>query len=93
MSETAMGQILDTVKETEFFNFFSLSETGRESKEDGSEVITFQTDPEGFFYEFVVVDVTVDAAQRSVLLKLDRAFVDDSQNGLFARDIVKGMLG
>jgi len=78
---------------SDFFTFFHLSEAGVPANAAPSAWHAFR--PSGpAFHDLVELDVLTspDGTIGAAYLGLDRAFVDDPQNGVFARDIVKSFL-
>jgi hypothetical protein len=86
------GKNPEEAKKTEFFRWFHLEQTGIASQ-DGGRVISFK--PSGpNFHQLVTVKVTTAAGEvlRGMELILNRSFIDDPREGLFARDIAKSFL-
>ena len=75
------------------FKFFNLTEAGPRTSEGGLNVVTFRP-AGGNFRRLVKVNVTVggDGAVRAMELTVDRSFVEDRANGIFARDVAKSFL-
>lgn len=80
-------------KETDFFRWFSLTETGSAKDENGRKVVTFRPESEKF-HGLVSLDVVLheDGTIAVVHLSLARAFVEDEIDGIFARDIAKSFI-
>jgi hypothetical protein len=86
------GGTLDQAKQTGFFKWFMLEQTG-ESTENGGKQFVFQ--PSGDrFHNLTRVNVKVDGQGHivAVELALQREFVDSSSVGIYARDIAKSFL-
>lgn len=87
-----MGENLEQAKQTDFFRFFNLEQT-QATRIDGNTVTSFK--PSGAkFRPLVTVKVTTGAEGRIKALEMVvlRSFIDDPQNGIFARDIAKSFL-
>jgi hypothetical protein len=80
-------------KESEFFSWFHLEEDGAPREQGDRKIILFRPTGE-VFRDLVTVTAAVDGEGRirEMELVLSRAFVDDDANGIFARDIAKGLL-
>lgn len=89
----AIGDRLEEMRQTDFFKFFNLTEAEPRTSERGLSVISFRPGG-GNFRRLVRVAVTVnsDGVVRAMELSLERSFVDDPANGIFARDIAKSFL-
>lgn len=89
-----LGHRLEIIrKESDFFVWFHLEETGPARKEGEKKIVTFKPTSEAF-RELVATMFTVDGEDRirEIELVLARSFVDDAVNGIFARDIAKSLL-
>jgi hypothetical protein len=87
-----LGENLEEANQTNFFRFFNLEQT-QAARIGGNTVTSFK--PSGAkFRPLVTVKVTTDAEGRiqAVEMVVLRSFIDDPQNGLFARDIAKSFL-
>lgn len=87
-----LGENLEQAKQTDFFRFFHLEQT-QATRIDGNTVTSFK--PSGAkFRPLVRVKITTDAEGRIKALEMVvfRSFIDDPQNGIFARDIAKSFL-
>lgn len=80
-------------KESDFFIRFHLEEMEPARQEGGKKIVTFKPAGEAF-RDLVTVTVTVDGEGRirEMELVLTRSFVDDTANGIYARDIAKSLL-
>jgi hypothetical protein len=89
---SGFGETLEQAKQTGFFQWFMLEQTG-ESAENGGQKVVFQPSGERF-HNLTRVSVTLDARGRivAVELALDREFVDSLSIGIYARDISKSFL-
>jgi hypothetical protein len=89
---SGFGETLEQAKQTGFFKWFTLEQTG-ESPEKGGKQVSFQPTGERF-HDLARVNVTVDGQGRIVAaeLVLQRMFVESSSEGIFARDITKSFL-
>jgi hypothetical protein len=89
----AVGDRLEEMRQTDFFKFFHLTEAGPRASEGGLAVVTFRPGG-GPFQRLVKVVVAEDAGGvvRAMELTIDRPFVEDRANGIFARDIAKSFL-
>jgi hypothetical protein len=92
-ARAGVGGTLEAAKQADFFKFFGLVEDGRRAEERGLAVVSFRPRSEKF-RELVrlVVKVNADDSIREMELTLERSFVDDAANGVFARDIAKSFL-
>lgn len=89
----SMPRNLKAEQDSDFFTFFHLSEVGVPAADTARAWHAFR--PSGpAFHDLVELDVftSPDGTIGATYLGLDRAFVDDSRNGVFARDIVKSFL-
>jgi len=88
-----LGMRLPAAENTDFFTFFRLAETARESDAAGREVAVFKPTG-GAFRKLVTVRVTVGTRDEitEVGLELARSFIDSPTNRQFASDIAKSML-
>ena len=87
-----LGQELHQARDTWFFQWFHLQrQTARRDAEGG--LIRFGPQG-GAFRNKVVLDLAVDGvgAIASMTLGLERAFVDDADDGPYARDIAQAFL-
>ncbi len=87
-----LGERLEQAKTTPFFDWFHLEETGV-TRANGNALVSFK--PSGKkFHDLATVKVTTDARDRilAIELVLDRSFIDDPRDGIFARDIAKSFL-
>ena len=92
-AERLIGMKLDEAKKTDFFTFFRLLQTDAGTDDTKRTVLTFRPENKEFG-KLVQVRVTL-AADETLLgmeVAMDRKFVDDRLNGLFARDISKSLL-
>src|SRR5438067_1669951 len=89
----AVGDKLEEMRQTDFFKFFNLTEAEPRTSEGGLNLVTFRP-AGGNFRRLVKVSVTVggDGAVRAMELTVDRSFVEDRANGIFARDVAKSFL-
>ena len=85
----SFGEHLEQARQTEFFRWFQLEETGRSEK-----VVHFKPSGEKF-RSLVTLDLTIDSKGRLVgaELILSRSFIDSGRDGMFARDIAKSFVG
>jgi hypothetical protein len=86
------GETLEQAKQTGFFKWFMLEQTG-ESAENGGKKLVFQ--PSGDrFHDLARVNVKLDGQGHivGIELALRRDFVDSSSVGIYARDIAKSFL-
>lgn len=94
-SEATFGHLDSTlaqVQKSSFFTWFHLEQAGG-SIRDGCSIVSFKPSEEQF-HDLVTLDVTLDADNCLLALELilQRSFVDDSRNGVYARDIGKSFL-
>lgn len=92
-SESLLGSKLEDAKQTDFFKFFNLKESGAYFALEKNVVVGFR--PEGpMFRDLVSVNVTLDINETivGIDLILARSFADHKTNGIFARDIAKSFL-
>jgi hypothetical protein len=84
---------IDDAKQTDFFRWFSFAETGTARDADGNAVVSFRPSGEKF-HRLVKLDAVLDGQGciDSLRLSLAKSFLDDNQDGLFARDITKSFL-
>jgi hypothetical protein len=89
----ALGDSLDSAKQTHFFRWFHLEPIGSGKDAMGNEVIEFRPSGEKF-HNLVSLKVTCDADGRmlALALVLDREFLDSPQDGVFAADCAKSFL-
>ena len=90
-----LGHRLEKIrKDSDFFTWFHLEETGTPREEGDRKILTFKPSGETF-RELVTLTITIDGEGRirEMGLALARSFVEDSANGIFARDLVKSLLG
>ena len=87
-----LGMSLAEAQRTDFFGFFHLVETGRDSDERGRTVATFRPESEAMS-RIAAVGATLDGEGRIVgmSLSLARSFIDGRER-IFARDIAKSFL-
>ena len=87
-----LGQELHQARDTWFFQWFHLQRQTARREGDGG-LIRFSPQG-GAFRSKVVLDLAVDGsgAISSMTLGLERAFVDDPDDGPFARDIAQAFL-
>ncbi len=92
-AEAGVGGTLEAAKQTDFFKFFGLVEDGPRSTERGLTVVNFRPRA-GQFRQLVSLTVKVAAGDviREMSLTVERSFVDDRTNGIFARDIAKSFI-
>jgi hypothetical protein len=89
---SGFGETLEQAKQTGFFQWFMLEQTGVAAVNGGKE---FLYQPSGErFHDLARVKVTTDGRGRivAVELALQRGFVDSSSVGIYARDIAKSFL-
>jgi len=93
MHHSLLGMSLAEAKRTEFFSWFHLQQTGKETDAKSRPVMIFQPSG-GAFHELVTVRAALDNQERIVQfeLLLTRSFVDDKKQGVFANDIAKSFL-
>lgn len=87
-----LGDTLAQAKRSEFFGWFHLGETAKETN-NGLTTRTFRPSSEQF-HDLVTVQLTMDAhdkLERSALMIL-RAFIDHAESSTFAADITKSFL-
>ena len=89
----AFGDSIESIKQTNFFQWFCLEQTGQTKDEQRREITEFRPNGEKF-RRFVSFKVTRDSAGRMLALELalDRAFVDSPQDSVFAADIAKSFI-
>lgn len=87
------GDSLESVKQTNFFQWFCLEQTGQARDEQGREIIEFRPSGEKF-RQFVSLKVTRQSGGQMVAmdLTLDRDFINSSGDGVFAADIAKSFI-
>jgi hypothetical protein len=87
------GKNPEDAKKTEFFRWFHLEQTEAASQQDGGRVISFKPSAPKF-HHLVTVKVTTAAGEvlRGMELVVHRSFINDPQDGIFARDIAKSFL-
>jgi hypothetical protein len=88
-----IGRPLAAAEASELFTFFNLAQTAKLSC-GGGRALGFR--PTGArFHRLAGVEVVTDAkgAVAAMTLTLDRPFIDDPVNGVFARDLAKSFLG
>lgn len=80
-------------KDSDFFSWFHLEETGPAREEGDRKIVTFKPSGEAF-RDLVAIDTSMDGEGRirELVLVLKRSFIDDATNGIFARDIAKSLL-
>jgi hypothetical protein len=86
------GMKMDQARQTDFFTWFHLQQTGKEQTSQGA-IITFK--PSGKQFHVLVTVKVITATNgdlTSMELILSRAFVDSKQDGIFARDIAKSLI-
>lgn len=94
--EGMIGQPLTLVRESEFFKWFHLEEMDSWKLIERAATRFEPTNPD--FHNLVSVDAITKIADRRNLvteieLWLNRRFIDDPTDGIFARDIAKSFLG
>lgn len=89
-----MSLNLDTEQGSDFFTFFHLGPVGSPTAVAGSQAWHSFRPSGSAFQKLVALDVLTTANESIVAayLGLDRSFIDDSRNGIFARDIAKSFL-
>lgn len=89
----ALGDRLADATGTDLFTFFHLQRAGALRDAHAHMVISFRPGP-AKFAPLVTLNMTVNDKDRILRAQLlvDRSFIDDPQNGVFARDIVKTFL-
>jgi hypothetical protein len=88
-----LGESLEGVNKTDLFTWFHLTETSRVRAGRGRSVVKFK--PSGSkFHDLVTVEVSLNQSGRvvGISLLLERSFVEDDRDGVFARDIAKSLL-
>ena len=90
MDRTLLGQALSEVVASEFTRFFQFSEQQR-GPSGGGTLVLFQSAAQGFGAQ---VGWYLDGAGRvrGAMLVIRRAYLEDQQNGAFARDLVGSFL-
>lgn len=80
-------------KDSDFFTWFHLEETGPAREEGERKVLEFRPSGE-IFRELVSLAIVTNGEGRiqEMRLSLARSFVDDATNGIFARDLAKSLL-
>jgi len=93
-TQSLLGMNLSTAQNTDFFTFFHLVESGREQDSTRRSVVIFKPSSEAF-RKIVTVRTTLSSRNEIVQMELDlaRSFIDSSDEGRFANDIAKTMLG
>ena len=93
MHHPLLGMSLAEAKRTEFFTWFHLQQTGKETDAKNRPVVIFQPSG-GAFHELVSVRAGLDEHEHIVHfeLLLARSFIDDKKQGVFANDIAKSFL-
>lgn len=88
-----LGQSLAAARSNDLFTFFNLAQTSSRPCGDG-QALGFRPTG-GTFHSLAAVEVLTDAhgTIAAMTLMLDRAFINDPANGVFARDIAKSFLG
>jgi len=86
-----LGLALPDALKTDFFTFFHMTETGRQTAGAGT-VVTFK--PSGADFQKLVTLRATLAGQRIVAMELDlsRAFINSRTQRVFANDIAKSIL-
>jgi hypothetical protein len=90
----ALAVSLASAQKSDFFGFFNLAASGAPVAA-GPDAVWHSFRPTGSaFHALVEVDVLTDRQGNIVesLLGIDRAFVDNRANGVFARDLAKSFL-
>lgn len=87
------GKSLEDIQKTDFFIWFQLTETSRSQEKRGDTLVNFKPAGEKF-HDLVTVSLSIDSRQQifAIGLLLARSFIDDPQDGVFARDIAKSLL-
>jgi hypothetical protein len=87
-----LGRPLAAAQSSEFFTFFNMARTVSQRCGDG-QALGFRPTGERF-HPLAAVEVMTDAHGdvAAMALVLDRAFIDDPVNGVFASDIAKSFL-
>jgi hypothetical protein len=92
-AEAGVGGKLEAAKQADFFKFFGLVEDGPRANEGRLTVVNFRPRVEKFRrLVSLTVKVAGDDSIREMSLALERSFVDDRADGIFARDIAKSFL-
>jgi hypothetical protein len=91
---TSMPLNLQTERGSDFFTFFHLTEVGNPTMLGASQAWHSFRPSGQALHDLAELDVLVgsDGAISAAVLGLDRSFIDDSRNGVFARDIAKSFL-
>jgi len=91
--EKLLGQKIEEAKRTDFFTWFHLEQTGKDTDAQKHIVLTFKPTADKF-RKLVTVQVVLDTEDhiQSIQLTLARTFIDDRMDGVFARDIAKSLL-
>jgi hypothetical protein len=91
---TSMPLNLKTEQGSDFFTFFHLTETGAPVAGAASEAWHSFRPSGPAFHDLVELDVLAkpDGTIDAVSLGMDRSFIDDPTNGIFARDLAKSFL-
>lgn len=91
---TSMPLHLKTEQGSDFFTFFHLAEVGVPTTVGASQAWHSFRPSGPAFHDLVELDVlaAADGTIGAASLGLDRSFIDDPRNGIFARDIVKSFL-
>jgi len=92
MTFGTFGSTRDDVLATDFYGFFHFAEATQVATDDGGTTASYRTC--GGFRELVVLQVAADAGGLTDWLSLQvaRTFVDDPQNGVFARDVIASFI-
>jgi hypothetical protein len=93
MQHSLLGMRLAEAKETEFFTWFHLEQTGTETGPEKQRIAVFK--PSGdTFRKLVMVRTALDAGEHIVRIELflARSFLDDKKQCVFANDIAKSFL-
>ena len=93
MQHSLLGMSLAEAKETEFFTWFHLEQTGTETGADQPPVVIFKPNGDAF-RALVTVRTALDNQQHIVRIELllARSFLNDRRQGIFANDIAKSLL-
>jgi hypothetical protein len=93
LSYGLIGQPLATAKTNELFTFFNLAQTGSGPCGAGQQLEFRPTGAQ--FHALAAVEAVTDAHGdvAAMALILDRGFVNDPVNGIFAADIAKSFIG
>jgi len=91
---TSMPLNLESERGSEFFTWFHLAPVGTPIAVDGSQAWHSFRPTGSAFQALVEVDVLSEADGKieGASLGLDRSFIDDPRNGVFARDIAKSFM-